>query len=402
MAERWLNRFSRSEFKLIQNANASFKGVPFILTSSKVTFGRRLITHEFPQKDVPFTEDLGRRVRIFTVIGEILGPNYLTGKDNLAFVCEEEGVGELIDPFIGDLRVRCETIKFEDDISKVRRTVFEAVFIETGELTFPIGNPDTGSAVATQTDININNLKSPFEKIYDVASEPLVFTQGKLDSLNTAYDAIDNAKAIANIGPTFKRDLNAFKVASEGIVTSASKVFDSLIDLITFGIFDDEELNDDLDQTDSFRGLSNLLEYESGAVPESPGSLETDKLVQQAATITMALNTSRIAFRSANEAREFRNVILAKIDSIIFDGVSDEVTQDYNNLRAIVVQDIDTRSIELPTLRIIQPKRTLPAIVLAQELYGSAENGDDIIARNRIEHPGFVAGGDDLEILVDA
>lgn len=402
MTEKWKERFSRSDFNGIQNANASFKGVPFILRSSTTTFGRRLIPHEYPQKDTPFTEDMGRRVRIFNVTGAMLGADYLTDRDFLAFVCEEEGPGDLVHPYFGNLRVRCETLKFEDDIRIGRITNFEAIFIEVGELTFPIENPATGSAVSSRVDQVLTSLRAPFLEVYDITQEPLVFIQGKAEALGTAYDLITIAKSTVEVDEKYFRNLNTFKAQIDAIVTDGNQVFDSLVDLITFGLLDNENLDTTLNQSESFKGLNSLLTFKSGATPESQGSLAMDDLVQQVAVSTMALNTSQIDFVSATEAREFRNTILEKIDAITLSGTPDEVTQNFNDLRGVVVQDIDTRSINLPELKIIQPVRTLPSVVLSQELYGTGDKGTDISNRNNIEHPGFVPGGDDLEVLVSA
>jgi len=403
MAERWLDRFTRSEFKNIAAGNAAFKGVPFIIRTSETTIGRRLVPHEFPLKDIPFTEDMGRRLRVFTVQGRLLGANYLTERDNLLFVCEEEGVGELIHPFFGLIQARCETIKFSDDVTITRKVDFSAVFLETGELTFPIEKPDTQGAVERQVDVNLRDLKTPFERVYDeILSKPLVFSSGALESLNQGYDAIEAAKQVEAIGPTFTRDLKSFRIQAAGIITSGASVFDSIISLVTFGLLDNEDRNDEIDDVSSFRGLNTLLDHESDVEVPSNSSKEIDKLIQASAVITMALNTSRIAFRSATSAREVRNVILAKIDQIVLDGVSDQVSQNYEQLRAVVVQDIDVRSITLPQLKVIRPIKTIPALVLTHNLYGEITRVQDIIERNKIEHPGFIPGGEPLEVLLDA
>jgi len=39
---------------------------------------------------------------------------------------------------------------------------------------------------------------------------------------------------------------------------------------------------------------------------------------------------------------------------------------------------------------------------VAHRLYGDALAADGIVARNRIRHPGFVTGGQALEVLTDA
>ena len=46
---------------------ASFRGVPFGVTADESEGGRRTVTHEFPQRETPYVEDLGgapRRARL--------------------------------------------------------------------------------------------------------------------------------------------------------------------------------------------------------------------------------------------------------------------------------------------------------------------------------------------------
>ena len=46
-----------------QLQKASFRGVPFEVTSASLTAGRRTVVHEYPQRDKPYVEDLGRASR---------------------------------------------------------------------------------------------------------------------------------------------------------------------------------------------------------------------------------------------------------------------------------------------------------------------------------------------------
>ena len=48
---------------MAQRLTASFRGVPFFVESSDISAGRRTVTHQYPQRDEPFTEDLGRAAR---------------------------------------------------------------------------------------------------------------------------------------------------------------------------------------------------------------------------------------------------------------------------------------------------------------------------------------------------
>lgn len=47
--------------------DASFRGVPFSVEDDEGSFGRRVQVHEYPNRDKPFTEDLGRATRRMTI-----------------------------------------------------------------------------------------------------------------------------------------------------------------------------------------------------------------------------------------------------------------------------------------------------------------------------------------------
>ena len=50
----------------------------------------------------------------------------------------------------------------------------------------------------------------------------------------------------------------------------------------------------------------------------------------------------------------------------------------------------------------VTPEATQPALVLAYGLYEDAGREAEIVTRNKVRHPGFVPGGQALEVLADA
>ena len=51
---------------------AKFRGARFHVDTGVRESGRRIVPHEFPKRDVPYAEDMGRRAREFTVRGYII------------------------------------------------------------------------------------------------------------------------------------------------------------------------------------------------------------------------------------------------------------------------------------------------------------------------------------------
>jgi prophage DNA circulation protein len=91
---------------------ASYKNAEFFCEANSRNTGRRIITHEFPKKDIPYSEDMGRRAKIFTVraycitypytmdgaLGNLYNIDYRVARDNLVYVLEQAGPGTLVLP----------------------------------------------------------------------------------------------------------------------------------------------------------------------------------------------------------------------------------------------------------------------------------------------------------------
>ncbi|WP_417536093.1 hypothetical protein [Methylophaga sp.] len=94
---------------------------------------------------------------------------------------------------------------------------------------------------------------------------------------------------------------------------------------------------------------------------------------------------------SKQEAINYRNEVIALMDDLT-ETATDEVFNAVQSLRAAVVRDVNERIAQLPAVTVFRSNETVPALVLAYDLYGDIEKETDIINRNHIRHGGFVAG----------
>lgn len=74
---------------------ASFRGASFKVDTDIRRGGRRVVLHQYPKRDDPYAEDLGRSARRFVVQGYLIGPEYLVLRDILIAALEEAGPGTL-------------------------------------------------------------------------------------------------------------------------------------------------------------------------------------------------------------------------------------------------------------------------------------------------------------------
>lgn len=132
---------------------ASFRGAVFHIEMREKASGRRDFVHEFPNRDLPYSEDLGRRARRFTIQGYIIGPSYMTDRDTLVAALEAGGPGTLqlpVDVTYGPQQVVVDHYAVVERRIKGGYCEFEMTFTEAGAVVTVANN--TQSAVTSATD----------------------------------------------------------------------------------------------------------------------------------------------------------------------------------------------------------------------------------------------------------
>lgn len=125
---------------------ASFRSQPFYVDTGVRESGRRVVNHEFPKRNLPYAEDMGRRSREFTVRGylivypnETIFPNdplkklnYITARDKLIEALETDDVATLTLPLLGTLTVMCQRYRVTEEDKYGGYCVFDMTFTEYG------------------------------------------------------------------------------------------------------------------------------------------------------------------------------------------------------------------------------------------------------------------------------
>jgi len=132
---------------------AHFDGFQFHCESGSRDNGRRIVTHEFPKKDFPYSEDMGKRATEFSVRGyliqfvtETASPlyqrNYTYARDNLKFRLETGQPGSLQLPLQDPMIVVCTRYRLTEEERLGGYCVFDMSFVELG---VPPFNPTPSS-----------------------------------------------------------------------------------------------------------------------------------------------------------------------------------------------------------------------------------------------------------------
>lgn len=134
---------------------ASFNGVPFGVEAEGGKFGRRWARHEYPFRDTPWMEDLGRRAREHRITGFLLENDQVYGggpviQQKLLMIraAETPGLGQLVHPSLGTLTGAIDGgIEFiaRSDQGLIYELHFD--FVESGQPQFPNVSTSTLDAV---------------------------------------------------------------------------------------------------------------------------------------------------------------------------------------------------------------------------------------------------------------
>jgi prophage DNA circulation protein len=132
---------------------ASFKGVSFGVDASSVSVGRRSEEHEYPFRDTPYGEDLGRRAIKIQFTAFLIGDNVAAQSLALQAVLQQKGAGPLVHPSYGSIMMMVdERAVFSESKDKGRLIEVSMSFVEPGQALYPTSATDTQQATSDAAD----------------------------------------------------------------------------------------------------------------------------------------------------------------------------------------------------------------------------------------------------------
>jgi len=152
---------------------ASWRGVIFYVETGARLSGRRTVVHEYPKRNEPYSEDMGRHARRLHFSGYLvyrvntppgMSP-YHSQRTRLINALEQDGPGRLIHPVFWPqgANCMCERYTMVENRQRGGFTEFEMMFVEVGTPGNFTAAANTASAVNTNADTadqNASNLLS--------------------------------------------------------------------------------------------------------------------------------------------------------------------------------------------------------------------------------------------------
>ena len=142
--------------------DASFRGIPFKVSSSDLGTGRRNVVHQYPNRNTPFIEDLGQDTDEFTITGYVIQNiensfNYFLERDALIEACRQAGSGTLVHPFLGNQQVSLVgKARIRETFDNGGIATFSMTFVRTESSSFILSDIDYIEAVDQSAETAVN------------------------------------------------------------------------------------------------------------------------------------------------------------------------------------------------------------------------------------------------------
>lgn len=387
---------------------ASFRGVPFFVDSSTRTGGRRYAKKEFIEGEIPKVTDLGKVGNKFTVEGYVLGADYMIHRDALLSSLQDiAGPGSLVHPYFGrGIRVQCGTVTINETKSNGGIATFTIELEHAPRFTSRHVVVNLNGVVESVAAFTLVQNRSDVNTAMVIAGQPAFALESLSEKLTVVTEALKFALSplvfVTQELAKMTQRLDILSSQASSLVRTPGVVVDNLSEAIQTLVETVKE-----SRVGVVNALLDAFSVDSiaDALGDTPARVQ-ERLNQVAFSLALRIvlvsEASRIAigitFVSIDDAIATRTRLVDAIDVLV-------ATAGIDTYPALV-------SLRSSVLRAIPGEETLarisefslavdtPSLVIAYERYGSTDREQDLVARNKRAHPGFMSG--DLKVLTDA
>ncbi|PHH42764.1 DNA circularization protein [Pseudomonas putida] len=392
---------------------ASFRGVGFWIDQAKTPVGRKGQLHEYPQRDLPYFEDLGQQAKTHDLTAFIIGADCLEQRDKLLKALEA-GSGELVHPWLGRLQVKvgeCDMTHTRQDGGLV---TFSLKFYPDRPLPFPTATVSTqkvllakadtllGSAVARfeqamtlikAARIGIANLRNSLTGVYEVIKEqlkPLIEQYRQITELVKAVKELPKEVAAEFKGLLGDiKELKAFaKEGYRGVIADVSQQLEAIRKA------DAPKITTGKDTNAAAQAMADLVQDTmlvkvAQWVASMPVATPPVKLTSTASVAHQADQpVTRQEVPVTDEMKALQKAVGVAIDPML-DKADPKHHQAINDVKEALMAHL--KAVASSGVRQVTKsfQESLPALVVAYKQFADATRVTQVTQSNAMNHPGF-------------
>ncbi|MDO5531427.1 DNA circularization protein [Sutterella sp.] len=415
-----------------QLLDASFRGVPFYVETSDMRVGRRTQVHEYPQREKPYVEDLGRATRRLTFQAFVVGTDYIAQANALLAAIEKPGAGTLVHPQLGEMQATLTAVSVLHFDQALGRATVTLEAVEAGELVFLNSSDDSEAAALEIADELQQSAISAFIESVDLTAVSDYIDAAMEGDLAEVLGIV----AASDLAQVFDFATEVAELASEGlaIITGGPSVFAqrlagalglsfwattvtawSRVGKQITNLLGKDELSSGTKKLAAAEAEGTTLSAVSRQTMTNRAALETVTrrlLIAQMAGVSALVGTSvdstspgavvtfvdeetssgeeTVVAQSYDELIELREDLLDALNAEMLIETDDEVYQLLDEARVAIFEAITARADTASRLVTVTPTDVMPALVLAYDWHDDASRDREIAMRNGVKHEGFV------------
>lgn len=412
---------------------ASFRGISFLIPQTSVPVGMKGQLHEFPQRDTPFFEQLGKQSQVHKMTAWVIGDDCFERRDKLIEALNTPGGGELVHPWLGKMQVKAGECDMSHDFVGGGMVSFELTFYPDVPLKTPAAKVNTQAQVVNSSESLLTSSLNRYKTAMGTVNQARLGLLQMRNSLTNVFSVIQ--QQFAPFVSVFT-DVTGFAQSLINSPGSLSSLFSSYFSSFSgFDFFSSSSSGRSSSGTSSgagndgggYRGavaeasqqteaVSSINTVSSvGGTDAIAASQATANLVQDSTLVQIGLIVSEMPVAPQPESIEaMPSVEQQALQPIVRPDVpvADDVIElrdnlneaiheaslkadpehylALNNFRQTVVKHLTAVAQSGVKLVDITPPETLSALVLAYRRFGDATRSPEVVQRNRIKHPGFV------------
>jgi len=378
---------------------AKFRDVEFYYQDSSVNGGRKTITHEFPDTNNRYVEDLGKLEKIYNVNAFIDIKSDNSNLTKFLEALDKEGIGSLIHPIHKKQNVVVKSYNVNDTIRELGIVRFSIVFEKASKNRFPVEQQGNKGKIAKF----VEDLKEKIDKNF---GDKFKSVKGNLEKLNNATDSIKRAsreikrvtaliEGSADGFSSFVTSINEIINTAGGLVQSPSELSNKLrtaFDNLE-GAFDNA--------LSMFNITKNLSPFNAASEISPVGNSNTSidiRANQKLINDYISLNSLAIGYEQASlidytDLDQLNNIKEDLENSFknLPDNLDREIYNSLLDIRSTTINYLNSLLLSLP--RIIDYK-TQPnnLICIVYNFYGNLDNLETIRRLNKIKDTSRVSG----------
>lgn len=381
---------------------ASFRGIGFGIRETSRSGGHRAGVHEYPFRDTPYVEELGRRARVFNVDAYIVGDDYAERALRLVDRLEDGG-GILVHPTIGRIPAVCTNYEQSETNAEGRMARFRLEFVEQGQDLQPFQSV----SAERQADAAGDSMDAQGGADFEGDAETEGVSNSVREALSIKLRELGQTIARLNVFGGVAANVAATEDAVTNLINNASTLATSPANLVQAV---DVALSS---MRASASNAANALEaYEvlftitpevvagtgSQTQAQNRNSQAVVDLIGQGALTGAVRSAARVDYASLDDALEVVARLLVQID-VLEATASDPMIFELGAVRGALVGAVPPPDEDLPRLRTLELLKSRPALVVAYELYRDATRDVELSARNLIRNPLRIEGLTSLSVL---